>query len=294
VDGVIASWWNEVQYELKSVESQGFEGLVDGWVTTIRAALEDTDTKRNAAKFNPLDYKLTARLIPEYLEELAAVQSAIAELEQEKEAFERGEDVENGGGDSEPDDDEEVPANYAKELESRLRELKNSIKEPLQRIKHLSRGPGVKDKGSIAAQKKLGNDTTTLEAELEELAEQVVPVQGKIEELERELQPYKEIKSRLTEAKKTLKGLNADLVERLEQARGELKVEQSQQLVLDILKDDLSAQLEHYVSAHRQQVVAAVENWWDKYYEPLSKIEQQRDVATKKLGELMSELGYDI
>jgi type I restriction enzyme M protein len=51
--------------------------------------------------------------------------------------------------------------------------------------------------------------------------------------------------------------------------------------VLAIFKDGLTAELERYVTAHRQQVIVAVENWWDKYRVTLQDIEGERDAAAK-------------
>lgn len=80
VSGVIATWWNEIQYDLKTLSAHGFEELVDGWVATIRAALEEEDQK-NGQRFDPLEHKLTKKLMPEYLEELADAEARKADLE---------------------------------------------------------------------------------------------------------------------------------------------------------------------------------------------------------------------
>ncbi|MHC5750935.1 MAG: hypothetical protein ACYTXF_09865 [Nostoc sp.] len=45
VAGVVASWWNEQRYELRSLSESGFGGLVDSWVDTIKAEMLNTDTK---------------------------------------------------------------------------------------------------------------------------------------------------------------------------------------------------------------------------------------------------------
>jgi type I restriction enzyme M protein len=81
-------------------------------------------------------------------------------------------------------------------------------------------------------------------------------------------------------------------VNRLSAKRAALTDEECQQLVLAIFKDGLTAELERYVSAHRQQVIVAVENWWDKYRVTLQDIEAQRDAARQQLGEFLSGLGY--
>ena len=64
--GVIVRWWNTNQYDLRTLVAHGFTGVVDGWVTTITTAMEDSDTKAD-----PLDHKLVPELLPSYLEELA-------------------------------------------------------------------------------------------------------------------------------------------------------------------------------------------------------------------------------
>ena len=69
---MVASWWDEVKYELRTLSESDFGGLVDSWVDTIRDALEqDDDTQKNQTKFDPLNHKLVVRLMPEYLQEIA-------------------------------------------------------------------------------------------------------------------------------------------------------------------------------------------------------------------------------
>lgn len=213
VDGVVASWWNETQYDLKSLEVQGFEGLVDGWVTTIRAALEDTDSKKNTAGFDPLSHKLITRLLPEYLKELAEAEAQKMELESQLEATEKA----------------------------------------------------VEDENEVAE-----------DEEEETLSEEEI----------------KALKKELRASKRLIKTLKAELVKRMEEARTELSSDQCQQLVLDIFKNDLSAQLERYVTDHRQQAIGEVENWWDKYRVTLRDINKGRDESVRRLAELTRELGY--
>ena len=42
--GSIAGWWDEIRYELRVLVENGFAELVDGWVETLRSALEDEET----------------------------------------------------------------------------------------------------------------------------------------------------------------------------------------------------------------------------------------------------------
>ena len=43
---------------------------------------------------------------------------------------------------------------------------------------------------------------------------------------------------------------------------------------------------------HRQQVVTAVENWWNTYRVTLRDIERDRDTAKVRLNGFLKELGY--
>ena len=63
-------------------------------------------------------------------------------------------------------------------------------------------------------------------------------------------------------------------------------------LLLTVLRNDMQAILDRYVSAQRQQVVAACENWWDKYRVTLADLEREREGATTTLRGFVQELGY--
>ena len=291
--GVVATWWDEIQYDVKTLVAQGFDGLTDSWVETIRAAIEEEDG-RQSTKFDPAEDPLVVRLVPEYLQELEEAQDAIAALEQEKEAFEHGEGIEDPeelGLDTEGDEEGEAP-NCAKQIADLLINLKAAISDDQKRIKTLAAGPNVKGKGSIKAQRKLGNDTTTLETELAELKARVTPVEREIEQLTNALAPYKAIKDKLSEAKRTLKRLREVFVERILKARAALSSEQCRDMAMDILHERLSGHLCEYVAEHRQEIVVAMETWWDKYSATLGRIVKRRKAAESKLADLMKGLGY--
>jgi chromosome segregation ATPase len=220
--------------------------------------------------------------VPEYLAELNQAEATIATLEQEKEAFEQGEE-----GEAEEDGE---TVNYAKQLEDQLKELKFSIKEAQKRLKELL--GGARKKGSIAFEKSQGQDTTALEQELAELQTQVEPIEREVAEIEAKLKPYREALESLKDAKKQLRELKAALVKRLQEACAALSDNDAQQLVLGLFQNDLLAQLDRYVTEHRQLVIVAVENWWDKYKVTLVEIEQEEEGLNQKLNELLKGLGY--
>lgn len=283
--GVIVSWWEEAyesSADLRRLDSQGFKGLIESWVESIRDAVEDDETKP-ADKIDPLSHKVVGKLVPEYLQELDQAEAAIATLQQEKEAFEQGEE-----GDGEAEEGDAV--NVVKELEARMKELKQSIKDAQTRIKVLL--GSARKQGSIQYVEKQGQDTTELEQELADLQFQVTPVEVEMAEIEETLKPYREIVKKLSEARKHLRELKAALVTRLLEASAALSDEEAQRLVLDIFREELMAQLERYIVEHRQWVIAAVENWWDKYKVTLAEIEQEEEAVDRELREMLKGLGY--
>ena len=86
--GVVAAWWGETQYDIKTLAQRGFEGTVDGWITTIESAFaldEEAaaywDKQKIAAeKRKARNHRIVPALIPEYLNELEQAESAYAEL----------------------------------------------------------------------------------------------------------------------------------------------------------------------------------------------------------------------
>jgi type I restriction enzyme M protein len=63
-------------------------------------------------------------------------------------------------------------------------------------------------------------------------------------------------------------------------------------LLLTILRNDMESILGRCIDAHRQQVVSAVEKWWDKYRITLMAIETERDAASRALADFVRSLGY--
>src|SRR6202011_4069786 len=58
VAGVIASWWGDIQFDLRALAAGGFGAVIDGWVTTIRTAFDD-----RTLKGSPLDHRLVRVLL---------------------------------------------------------------------------------------------------------------------------------------------------------------------------------------------------------------------------------------
>jgi type I restriction enzyme M protein len=283
VSGVFATWWSEVQYDLKSLVAQGFGGLLDGWIDTIEDAMED----RKENSYEPEEDPLVNRLVPEYLEELISARQEISRLEQEKEAFEaqESEDYE-----ADAEDEEGEPPNFAQILKDRIKELKNAVKEDKARIKVL--GGVKKTKGSIKYFEAMDADTAPLQAQLDELTAKIAPVEEDIRQLEDQLAPYNDILEKLKKAKKEYKILQQRFIERLRQARERLSDDECMALVLEILKGKFTANLEAYIAAHRQEVIAAFENWWEKYRVTMDDIEKEKERSARQLSNILRNIGY--
>ena len=282
VAGVFATWWNDVQYDLKTLVAQGFGGLLDGWIDTIEAALEESHGNHLDLSEDPL----VIRLVPEYLEEIERARQGIEILNQEKEVFEAIDDEEY-----ESEEEEEERPNYAQELKKQIAALKHEIKEGKAQIKTLM--AGKKTKGSIKYFQELGADTRSLEGQLKNLTGQVEPVEEKIKQLEEKLAPYNEILEKLREAKRVLRELQRRFMEKLREAKEKLTDDECTVLVLVILKERFAGHLDSYVAAHRQEVIGAIENWWDKYMVTLKVIEKEKEHSAKGLSNILGDIGYD-
>jgi type I restriction enzyme M protein len=287
VAGVIASWWNESQYEFRTIAAVDFVGLIEGWVATVRDAVEG-DEEDGASRDDAFEHKLIRKLLRDYLAELETSEGEIARIKGEIEAFERSGENDNGGEEGEEDGEQR---NYAKELDEHIKELKQSIEDQTQRIKELTKGP--RSAGSIAWMKKQGQDASGLEAELERLRQDVAPVEQQIQETEQALEPYRTLKAQSTEARRKLRQLADALLERLEQAVAALNRDELRDLVLGMIRDDLTRQVERYVREHRQRIIESVERLWEKYRLPLRKIEDERAAATRRFTQFVKGMGYE-
>jgi len=137
VAGVVATWWGEVENDLKTLAARGFPGLVEAWEVSIRTAMEDEKSKDD-----PMDHRMVVHLLPGYLEELDELGAKVAELKatiQEATASE-DEDGEDGAGvDEEGLGEEEIKA-LRKELREARKALKAKQKKFAKRLREAREG----------------------------------------------------------------------------------------------------------------------------------------------------------
>lgn len=99
-------------------------------------------------------------------------------------------------------------------------------------------------------------------------------------------------KKELAAVKKALKAKKDSFTAHINTAVDGLSPEQAAELLLTILHDDMRAIVERYIAAQRKVIVAAFENWWDKYRVTLTEIEGKRDAAAQALQGFLKGLGY--
>jgi type I restriction enzyme M protein len=102
----------------------------------------------------------------------------------------------------------------------------------------------------------------------------------------------KEWKRQLAALKKDIKAQEQGFAQRLNAAVDALDGAGAAALLLAILRNDMQVILERYISAQRQQVVAAFENCWDKYRVTLVAIEQEREAASGLVRTFLRGLKY--
>ncbi|MGH8774423.1 MAG: N-6 DNA methylase [Jiangellaceae bacterium] len=119
VSGIIASWWGASLPDLKALATLGYRGLIEAWVATVLDALEE-----EKAKVNPLDHKVARALLPEYLDQLAALEAEVAQTDSTIKAATTSDDEED---DAEPSEDALSPAEI-KKLKSKLTATKKQLK----------------------------------------------------------------------------------------------------------------------------------------------------------------------
>jgi type I restriction enzyme M protein len=131
--GVVASWWGEVQYDIRTLSYRAFSGVIQGWLTTIEAAFEEDgedevrDKQRLAAeKRRAREHSAVPLLIPDYLSALEEAEAKRAHLDAQLKAAAAKPDEDDRAGD---DVSAETPsAADLKKLRAVLAEAKRDVK----------------------------------------------------------------------------------------------------------------------------------------------------------------------
>lgn len=299
--GAIAGWWDEIRYELRVIVENGFAELVDGWVETLRSALEDeeadddedSDVKKTVKVTleELLAHPFVRHRMADYVSQLSAAQAEVERIKAEKEAWETGDGVD---GAEDWMDGAEDGATLPKVLEKRRKDLRAEMGEDDKRRKELVKTTpaGKPSKGSIDWMRAQGMNVQEVEAELADLNRRLAPLVVEAETIDAMLAPYEAIKEELKAARATLRRLKAAFVERLTAARAELDDDDCRELVLAIDRERLFDRLERARVRRVGTLVSGFERLWDKYRVSLKHIEGRRTDATKRLEAFLKDLRY--
>ena len=299
--GAIAGWWDQIRYELRVIVENDFAELVDGWVETLRSALEDDeaddDEDGDAKKLAKvtleelLAHPFVRHRMADYVTELSAAQAEVERIKAEKDAWDTGDGIE---GAEDWLDGAEEGATLSKVLEKRRKELRAEMGEDDRRRRELVKTTpaGKPSKGSIDWMRAQGLDVHEVEAELAAIERRLAPLAEEAETIDAMLAPYEEIKEALKAARGKVRRLKAAFVERLTAARAELNDDDCRELVLDIDRERLLARLERARARRVGALVADLERLWDKYRVSLKSIERRRSDATALLDGYLRELRY--
>ena len=208
--GAIAGWWDEIRYELRVIVENGIAELVDGWVETLRSALEDDDADDDEDS----DAKKTVRVtleellshpfvrhrMADYVAELATAQAEVERIKAEKEAWETGDGVE---GAEDWLEGAEEGTNLVKRLEDHRKELRAEMRDDDRRRKELVKVTGTAKpaKGSIDWMRSQGIDVREFEAEFEAIERRLTPLVEEVGAIADMLAPYEAIKEELKAAR---------------------------------------------------------------------------------------------
>ncbi|MFJ4080089.1 N-6 DNA methylase [Streptomyces iakyrus] len=303
--GAVAGWWHDAKNELKALSVHGFAGVVDGWVETVQTMLAPEPDPRTggrrertaAERRQAYDHKVVAAIAPKFLEDLAsaerthadldakvkAAQEAEAALAEARQAALDGDDDSESGSEGGAGVDPALAEAVLSKTE--MRDLVKRRTEAKRLVEDLEDGfwpvAAIRLRREVererAAKKKAapGSGRGKRAVAAEEGAGQ-----GALMELpvavEAEAQvAYEPSEAGLTKARR-------ELAERGDE----------RDVVLDVLRADLSTKLDGHVVRRRRELAEAYRVWEQKYGVSLREIEGRREAASQALEGFLRELRY--
>ncbi|WP_301175633.1 N-6 DNA methylase [Actinomadura geliboluensis] len=126
--GAVASWWGGVQYDIRALSFHQFSGVVQGWVTTIQSAFDDSTPaaalnaqRRAAEKRKAREHRFVPYILADYLGELEKAENLRAELDAKVKAA-------TATPDEDADDAEEMDPVELKRLKAQLAAAKEKVR----------------------------------------------------------------------------------------------------------------------------------------------------------------------
>jgi type I restriction enzyme M protein len=279
--GVFVNWWQQIRYDLKTVVSTGWHHslIPDSYLVAAYFQKEADGLALLEAKLSEAQGELA--------EAVEAAQEAVA---------------------YEPEEDETVNATTIKKtLKEALDDLEGSQGASATKERELLKRH---DQAIAKLEKTIKEVKTTLKVLGDELEFKILLKRQGADEVKAENQQLLDtIKTQLAtlsedkkDEKKQINALRKDqtaLTARIQRADqvladigGKLTDEQAKTLILKKLHDLATAELQRYLNAEKRQLVAELENLWNKYAVSSKALEDERSKTLKTLDAFMAGLGY--
>jgi type I restriction enzyme M protein len=302
--GAVAGWWHDAKNELKALSVNGFAGVVDGWVETVHTMLAPEPDPRTggrrertaAERRQAYDHKVVAAIAPKFLEDLASAERAHAQLDAKVKAAQEAEAALAEAQQAALDGDESesgteggfgIDAALAEAVLSKaeMRDLVKRRTEAKRLVEDLEDGfwpvAAIRLRREAEREKAAKKKSAAGSGKRKRaVAAEEGTGQGALLELPVATEAEALVASQPSEA--GLARARRELAER----GGERDV------VLDILRADLSTKLDGHVVRRRKKLAEAYRVWEQKYTLSLREIEGRREAAAEAVEGFLRELGY--
>ncbi|MDP2209239.1 MAG: type I restriction-modification system subunit M [Bacteroidota bacterium] len=261
--GALAAYWNELNFDLKSVAASGWN-----------------------VELIPDDEILESQF-PDVLKELRSNEARKEELEAIFNEVNELEDVVWN------EEDYDVwPKDELKEHKDGIKALKGERKEADKECKNLQKRIKANEK-ALKKQPKLAAEIATLQTEAEINASEVKRLDAMIEADENRIAKHTALEEELKQCKKIIKEIKDKKQNLVDQARLLITPEEAKQLILKRWNRVLHQTINGYLQTHSRQLLLAIENLHNKYTLPLHSILTEREKETTQLDKFLIELGYE-
>lgn len=119
--GLVAAWWDEIDYEMRTLANQGFQAVIDSWMAEIKASINGKGSK---SEEDPLEHPFVEFALPGYLVKMDKLASEEVNL---KAQIDEGKRLQEEGDEA---TDEEIPTDdELTDLRRERRSIRNNLKE---------------------------------------------------------------------------------------------------------------------------------------------------------------------
>ncbi len=297
VRGAMANYFKSLEADFKSIAASGWN-----------------------AELIP-DGEILASQFPETLEQQTGRRARITELQALFAAADGGDEEESGGAEDGGEESGVLPAAVAKQLKQENKEARGALRQLLKEMKGMAgdlydraRCEGRLPKGArksdysggltlsntdftaVARTLALYEDAETGDEPVGRLQEARDEAQRLVEGMagrEERLAQHKALSDELRQLKREVRQVERQKHALVAQARTQIPPEEAQRLILARLHAHLHEGYDGYLRRHRRELVAVIENLWDKYAVTVQDILSERDKTAEALDGFLQELGYE-